>query len=183
MNSKSTNNESPAALSFARDDIVLHKKTQHTYRVLGRCIIEATLADCYMYRGSDGRTWIRPAAEMEDGRFVLIESTAPGASESRGSVPDGFVLVPREATEAMCDAGNEGAAPYMVDAKLLWSQMLAAAPTPPAVSNGEPTSGHWMMAFAEQYDRIGDADCTTDFNDLERRARELARSAAAKGEG
>jgi len=71
-----TNTESPAALSFARDDIVLHKKTQHTYRVLGLCIIEATLADCYMYRGSDGRTWIRPVAEMEDGRFVLVEYDA-----------------------------------------------------------------------------------------------------------
>ena len=182
----STNNESPAALSFARDDIVLHKRTQHTYRVLGRCIIEATLADCYMYRGSDGRTWIRPVAEMEDGRFVLVESTAPGASESRGSVPDGFVLVPREATEAMCEAGNEGAAPYMVDAKLLWSQMLAAVPTPPAVSNGEPPDWAIVEAVFQHFGsnrETEDQGCDCDFCKIIRNARELARSAAAKGEG
>lgn len=62
----------PANILFARDDIVRHKRSGHTYQVLGRCVIEATLADCYMYRGTDGQTWIRPVSEMEDGRFELM---------------------------------------------------------------------------------------------------------------
>jgi hypothetical protein len=103
-------------------------------------------------------------------------------------VPDGFVLVPREPTEYMGVAylnaarlhAADGAEDRMRFSHGGYQAMLAAAPTPPA--SGEPTSVHWMMAFAEQYDRIGDADCMTDFNDLERRARELASSAAAKGE-
>jgi len=39
-------------------------------------------------------------------------------------------MVPRVPTEAMRDAGNDGAAPYMVDAAKLWAQMLAASPQP-----------------------------------------------------
>jgi len=172
----------PAALSFARDDIVLHKKTQHTYRVLGRCIIEATLADCYIYRGSDGRTWIRPVAEMEDGRFVLIESTAPGASEIRGSVPEGFVLVPKVPTQAMLDAASASqdrgdwiGAFYFQRA---WPHMLAAAPTPPAVSNGEPQDWAIAQAFRESLPWSHEPDRMLV---VLQHAKELARSAAAKG--
>lgn len=63
---------------FAPNDIVLHRKGGR-YKVVGRCTIEATLADCYAYQGEDGRVWIRPAREMEDGRFVIEhdKATAP----------------------------------------------------------------------------------------------------------
>src|SRR5690348_2959913 len=73
-----------------------------------------------------------------------------GASESRGSVPDGFVLVPREATDDMLSAGHDaldsghktgawGECPGVNygDARRCFAAMLAAAPTPPAVSNEE----------------------------------------------
>lgn len=101
-----------------------------------------------------------------------LASNAPVANDSRGSVPEHL-------TVSMCRSSD-----YAAGWNACRDAMLAAAPAPPAVASGEPTSVHWMMAFAEQYDRIGDADCMTDFNDLERRARELlARSAAAKGEG
>lgn len=81
-------------------------------------------------------------------------STAPGASESRGSAPDN------------------------------WDHELADAivPTPPAVSNGEPPD--WAIAQVvrdEMATRIGDG--TTYLPWLVCKAIELARSAAAKGEG
>lgn len=45
-------------------------------------------------------------------------------------VPESWRWVPVEPTEAMVDAGNDGAAPYMVNARDLWAQMIAAAPSP-----------------------------------------------------
>lgn len=63
---------------FAPSDVVKHRKGG-TYRIVGRCTIEATLDDCYAYRGEDGQMWIRPVKEMEDGRFALVENGAPNA--------------------------------------------------------------------------------------------------------
>lgn len=57
---------------FAPGDLVRHVRSGNTYRVDGRCTIEATLADCYLYRGHDGVAWVRPVGEMEDGRFVRV---------------------------------------------------------------------------------------------------------------
>lgn len=59
---------------FVPGDIVRHRKGG-SYKIVGRCTIEATLEDCYAYRGEDGQLWIRPAKEMEDGRFTLIGDT------------------------------------------------------------------------------------------------------------
>jgi hypothetical protein len=56
---------------FAPGDIVQHRNGG-TYKIVGRCTIEATLEDCYAYRCEGGRLWIRPAKEMEDGRFTLV---------------------------------------------------------------------------------------------------------------
>lgn len=56
---------------YAPNDILYHKKTGGFYMVVGRCFIEKTMEDCYVYRGRDGRMWVRPAEEMEDGRFQL----------------------------------------------------------------------------------------------------------------
>jgi len=109
-------------------------------------------------------------------------STAPGASESRGSVPDGWVLVPRVATEAMRIAATKDHEGDFFLPFSLWKSMLAAAPTPPAVSIGEPTAEHWktavyQWALREQQGFMLAPDW------VEQRARDLARSAAAKGEG
>lgn len=54
---------------FAPNDVVKHR-SGNTYIVEGRCIIERDMTDAYVYRGVDGRRWVRPVSEMEDGRFV-----------------------------------------------------------------------------------------------------------------
>ena len=45
------------------------------YKVLLLANIEATLEPAYVYESMQSNDfWIRPKAEMEDGRFVLISS-------------------------------------------------------------------------------------------------------------
>lgn len=46
------------------------------YRVVDYCIIEKTNEEAYLYRAEDGRLFVRPAQEMEDGRFTLIPKAA-----------------------------------------------------------------------------------------------------------
>lgn len=70
-----------AQLMVARDglDPVLrgtlwrHRKTQGTYRILGKCRIEATGAEAFLYQGHDGTIWARPMDEFLDGRFEQLE--------------------------------------------------------------------------------------------------------------
>jgi hypothetical protein len=50
-----------------------HRKTGGFYQVMGIAIIEATLEPAYVYLSHQTHDyWVRPQAEMEDGRFVLI---------------------------------------------------------------------------------------------------------------
>ena len=124
-----------------------------------------------------------------------IASTAPAASESRGSVPEGFVLVPREATDEMLEAAyaqewepyeaNTNKQAAIQDMRRDYRALIAAAPTPPAVASGEPTAEQWFKAIAEVHGRTNLVLCPADgvAHVIEQRARELARSAAAKGEG
>jgi len=99
------------------------------------------------------------------------DSTAPVASESRGSVPEGWVLVPRKATQEMLRAGyyapinhsalngqSNNAVRMKLEISPIWSRMIGAAPTPPG---------------------------NEALREVRERAKEiaLARSAAAKGEG
>jgi len=104
-----------------------------------------------------------------------LASIAPVASESRGSVPVGYIV-----HRAM---GAPYFEPYAAVYGLPFGEHdLYVAPTPPAVSNGEPTAEHWKTAVYQWALReqqgfvLGPAW-------VEQRARELARSAAAKGEG
>jgi len=56
---------------FQARDRLRHLKTGGFYRVIGLAKIEATLEDVYVYEAVSNNTlWIRPKAEMEDGRFV-----------------------------------------------------------------------------------------------------------------
>lgn len=51
-----------------------HKKTGGTYIVVGAGRIEADLTPCVVYQSeTDGRIWVRPQKEFNDGRFVRIE--------------------------------------------------------------------------------------------------------------
>ncbi|CAB4219406.1 hypothetical protein UFOVP1619_7 [uncultured Caudovirales phage] len=46
-----------------------HLKSGHVYRVIVRAEIESDLRPCVVYDDKAGRTWVRPAAEFDDGRF------------------------------------------------------------------------------------------------------------------
>lgn len=50
-----------------------HKKTGGFYKIVLLANIEATLEPAYVYESMQSQDfWIRPKAEMEDGRFELI---------------------------------------------------------------------------------------------------------------
>jgi hypothetical protein len=50
-----------------------HKKTGGFYKVIGIARIEASLEFAYVYESMQTHDyWVRPQAEMEDGRFELI---------------------------------------------------------------------------------------------------------------
>ena len=66
---------------FAPGDVVRRAKGNE-YEIVGRCVFEPTMVSCYVYRGTNGCTWARPVAQMEDGRFSLVEPS--NASFSRG---------------------------------------------------------------------------------------------------
>lgn len=61
---------------FAPGDEVKHRKGG-MYQVIFRADYEPTMTDCYVYRGEDGHTWVRPALVMEDGRFTLVSHPTP----------------------------------------------------------------------------------------------------------
>lgn len=145
------------------------------------CIVSCT--DCgARHESSDegdrsGSSWNRRA------------STAPVASESRGSVPE------REPSHDMIEAGARsircdlevGRTPQhrtaQRAARNAWVTMrdvLAAAPTPPAVPNGEPPDWAIAQAFRESLPWSHEPDRMLV---VLQHAKELARSAAAKGEG
>lgn len=59
---------------FQAGDRLQHLKTGGFYRVIGLAKIEATLKDVYVYEAVSNNTlWVRPKAEMEDGRFVRVK--------------------------------------------------------------------------------------------------------------
>lgn len=50
-----------------------HKKTGGFYKVLLLANVEATLEPAYVYESMQSHDfWIRPQAEMEDGRFEVV---------------------------------------------------------------------------------------------------------------
>jgi hypothetical protein len=54
---------------------VQHVKTGGFYQIICLAKIEATLEDAYVYQALSNMTfWIRPKAEMEDGRFIAISN-------------------------------------------------------------------------------------------------------------
>ena len=61
---------------FRMNQMVRHVKTGGEYKIIGtphRFRIEATNQPAYAYTKSPvDKIWIRPQAEMEDGRFVWV---------------------------------------------------------------------------------------------------------------
>lgn len=114
------------------------------------------------------------------------------ASESRGSVPDGVTHNERVLCEAIVrhqfqDARRDGRLTIDVETLLHeYNEHKVSAPTPPAVASGEPPDWAIVEAVFQHFgsDReTEDKSCDCDFCKIIRNARELARSAAAKGEG
>lgn len=75
---------------FAIGAVMLHVRSGRCYEVLwgpAHCCIEAGRVPAYAYRLhgpaglADPMVWIRPAAEMEDGRFVPVSS---GGADGEG---------------------------------------------------------------------------------------------------
>ena len=59
---------------FSIGSVIRHKKTGGPYQVIGLAKIEATLEMAYVYESRQTHDyWIRPQAEMEDGRFELLD--------------------------------------------------------------------------------------------------------------
>jgi len=112
-------------------------------------------------------------------RDVLAAAPTPPAVPN-GEPPDGWVLVPRVATEAMRIAATKDHEGDFFLPFSLWKSMLAAAPTPPAVPNGEPPDWAIAQAFRESLPWSHEPDRMLV---VLQHAKELARSAAAKGEG
>jgi hypothetical protein len=55
-----------------------HKKRGTEYDEIARGLLQVTLAagdnePVVIYCGDDGRYWVRPVSEFEDGRFEVIE--------------------------------------------------------------------------------------------------------------
>lgn len=112
---------------------------------------------------------------------------APVASESRGSVPDGWRLVPSDdgRTIWVCGRGLRVAVQFGDQFWAFFKAMLAAAPTPPAVASGEPPDWAIVEAVFQHFGsnrETEDPSCDCDHCKIVRHARELARSAAANGE-
>jgi hypothetical protein len=64
----------PDAGLFKPGSKLKHLKTGGFYKVVMLANIEATLEPAYVYESLQSHNfWIRPQAEMEDGRFELIE--------------------------------------------------------------------------------------------------------------
>jgi hypothetical protein len=63
----------PDAGIFKPGSRLKHKKTGGFYKVVLLANIEASLEPAYVYESMQSHDfWIRPKAEMEDGRFELV---------------------------------------------------------------------------------------------------------------
>lgn len=61
-----------STFAFQKGKMVLHVKTGSKYYISGACYIENDVVPAYIYTSLRGSvTFVRPQAEMEDGRFVI----------------------------------------------------------------------------------------------------------------
>lgn len=64
----------PAPVAPAAGRRVRHRKSGRVYTELYRGAMKADGTAVVVYRGDDGRVWVRPASQFDDGRF---EPAAP----------------------------------------------------------------------------------------------------------
>lgn len=59
------------AEQFMADDVVQHLPSRNYYQIITKGLMEDSLTPVYVYAG-EFSTWVRPASEMEDGRFQVV---------------------------------------------------------------------------------------------------------------
>lgn len=99
----------------------------------------------YFKRGKRG-LWeqVHPADWVLPGVIPLFdrpEASPEQAQQSVQAVPEGFVLVPREPTDAMMEAFEASSEDQPRTWEKAWAAMLAAAPTSPALGAAPPVQG------------------------------------------
>lgn len=65
-------------MKFAKDDIVRHNKSGGVYVIDMHVVLERDQTPAYAYSLIYDRriVWVRPAVEMEDGRFTLCQPSS-----------------------------------------------------------------------------------------------------------
>lgn len=89
----------PTPVRFPLGSSLRHKKGGR-YRVISTpdvCRIEKTLEPAYAYISEEGSIWIRPQAEMEDGRFEMLAGPGSEYEDLLEMVSTGEGLAGRQA--------------------------------------------------------------------------------------
>lgn len=150
------------------------------YVVLFRADYEPTMTDCYVYRGEDGHTWVRPALQMEDGRFeyadepavepeqiTLAQRTYDRAMDARNCALSIFALGGRGRPANGAAAALLAKIDSVVSAAHLTLTAPPAAPTSAGAEDARELLRRCSRWFAE-LNRAGENECGETFNQLRR---------------
>lgn len=97
--------------------------------------------------------------ELDKVVHAVLEAVLPSIPASRGAETEGWVLVPKEPTEAMLEAADRARALPEIYTREQWAAMLAALPAPHPVGEQEPVADsptvvmgytNWRGEYAER---------------------------------